>query len=111
MSFQNAETQVRWYRHPLRMALLAVIMLSAIALFVKPSKATIGVISKADLYGNWQATYVGFTGCGQASGLVDISLNGTGMGTAIQVAPDRSSFNMVDVTDPGNFLEGTAIHQ
>jgi hypothetical protein len=29
MSFQNAETQVRWYRHPLRMALLAVIMLSA----------------------------------------------------------------------------------
>jgi hypothetical protein len=154
MSFQNAETQVRWYRHPLRMALLAVIMLSAIALFVKPSKATIGVISKADLYGNWQATYVGFTGCGQASGLADISLNGSGMGTAtlqshgqcgdvtgpqtlniislnsngsgtagltcgtgcgwtfaIQVAPDRSSFNMVDVTDPGNFLEGTAIHQ
>jgi len=29
----------------------------------------------------------------------------------IQVAPDRSVFNLVDVTDSGNFLEGVAIHQ
>ncbi len=38
---------------------------------------------------------------------------GTGCGWAftIQVSPDRSTFNLVDVTDPGNFLEGTAIHQ
>lgn len=38
---------------------------------------------------------------------------GTGCGWAftIQVSPDRSTFNLVDVTDPGNFLEGTAVHQ
>jgi hypothetical protein len=38
---------------------------------------------------------------------------GTGCGWAftIQVSPDRSTFNLVDITDPGNFLEGTAIHQ
>ena len=38
---------------------------------------------------------------------------GTGCGWAftIQVSPDRSSFNLVDITDPGNFLEGTAVHQ
>jgi hypothetical protein len=29
----------------------------------------------------------------------------------IQVAADRSTFNLVDVTDPGNFLQGVAIHQ
>ncbi len=38
---------------------------------------------------------------------------GTGCGWAftIQVSPDRSTFNLVDITDPGNFLEGTAVHQ
>jgi hypothetical protein len=52
------------------------------------------------------------------------SLSSNGSGTAgltcgvgcgftfdIQVAPDRASFNLVDLTDPGNFLEGVAIHQ
>jgi hypothetical protein len=31
----------------------------------------------------------------------------------IQVSPDRSTFNLVDVSpaNPGNYLEGTAIHQ
>jgi hypothetical protein len=72
----------------------------------------------------------GPVGCHHAVGVTGpqtfniISLNSNGSGTAgltcgtgcgwtfaIQVAPDRSSFNMVDVTDPGNFLEGTAIHQ
>jgi hypothetical protein len=38
---------------------------------------------------------------------------GTGCGFtfAIQVAPDRSMFNLVDLTDPNNFLQGVAIHQ
>ena len=38
---------------------------------------------------------------------------GTGCGWtfAIQVAPDRSTFNLVDLTDPNNFLEGVAVHQ
>jgi hypothetical protein len=29
----------------------------------------------------------------------------------IQVAPDRSVFKLVDVTDPNNFIGGVAIHQ
>lgn len=40
---------------------------------------------------------------------------GTGCGWAfnIQVAPDRSTFNLVDVSssNPGNYVQGTAIHQ
>jgi len=38
---------------------------------------------------------------------------GTGCGWAftIQVSPDRSTFNLVDISDPGNYLEGSAIHQ
>jgi len=53
-----------------------------------------------------------------------LSLNANGSGTAglscgtgcgwvfsIQVSADRSTFNLVDITDPGNFLVGTAVHQ
>jgi hypothetical protein len=56
-----------------------------------------------------------------------LTLNANGSGTAslscgnqgscgwqfkIQVAPDRTVFNLVDITDVGNnFLEGVAIHQ
>jgi hypothetical protein len=36
---------------------------------------------------------------------------GCGFTFQIQVAPDRTVFNLVDVTDPNNFLEGVAIHQ
>lgn len=36
---------------------------------------------------------------------------GCGFTFAIQVAPDRGSFNLVDITDPGQFIAGTAIHQ
>jgi hypothetical protein len=36
---------------------------------------------------------------------------GCGFTFAIQVSPDRGSFNLVDITDPGQFLAGTAIHQ
>jgi hypothetical protein len=54
------------------------------------------------------------------------SLNADGSGTAnltcgagcgwnlnIQVSPDRSKFNVIDVSpaNPGNFIEGVAIHQ
>ncbi len=155
MFVPNVETQIKWYRQPLRLAILTVLMLSVMALFVKPSKATIGTITKADLFGNWQGTLVGFTGCGNSSELFNISMNANGAGTAtvqthgscgdssltgqsftilslnsngsgtaglscgpgcgwalaIQVAPDRSSMNLVDVTDLGNFLAGSAIHQ
>ena len=53
-----------------------------------------------------------------------MSLNANGSGTAglscgtgcgwlfsIQVSADRSTMNLVDITDPGNFLTGTAVHQ
>jgi hypothetical protein len=38
---------------------------------------------------------------------------GTGCGFtfSIQVSPDRSTFNLVDITDPNNFLMGVAVHQ
>lgn len=36
---------------------------------------------------------------------------GCGWTFKIQVAPDRSTFTLVDVTDPGNFLNGMAVRQ
>lgn len=36
---------------------------------------------------------------------------GCGFTFSIQVSPDRSTFNLVDITDPNNFVEGTAVHQ
>jgi len=128
-------------------------------LFVKPSSATIGLISKPDLTGSWQIALTGRTGCGLVSMLVNVTLDwtakgtnavikthgecgdstvsaqtfqvltlisSTGSGTAnlscgpgcgwnfnIQVSPDRSIFNLVDVdpVNPGNYLGGMAIHQ
>ena len=143
------------YRELVKLALPAVVLLVAIALVVKPSKATIGVSSRADLAGNWQIALGGNTGCGLGTLLVTVSLPASGNGTAsltshgqcgnstvtgqsftvdslnstgtgkvgiscgagcgwtfnIQVAPDRSTFNLVDTTDPNNFLVGTAVHQ
>ena len=69
------------------------------------------------------------SGCGNNSNTFTFTtntLNANGSGTAnigcgpgcgwninIQVAPDRSVFNLVDVSpaNPGNYIEGTAIHQ
>jgi hypothetical protein len=142
---------------PGRVALVAVFSLFALILSVKPSGATVGTITKADLSGPWAATITGDTGCGittlyftftlntsgngsgtvisHTSGCGDGSntftfttntLSANGRGTAnigcgpscgwninIQVAPDRSVFNLVDVSpaNPGNYIEGTAIHQ
>ena len=67
-------------------------------------------------------------GCGDATSTGNSfainSLNSDGSGTAalicgancgltfrIQVSPDRSTFNVVDISDPQNFLIGTAIHR
>ena len=67
-------------------------------------------------------------GCGDSTSTGNTftiqTLNSNGSGTAglscgpscgftfsIQVAPDRSSFNLVDITDPNNFLVGVAVHQ
>ena len=68
------------------------------------------------------------TGCGAGTTTGEPftieTLNGNGAGTAflgcgsgcgwnfeIQVAPDRSTFSLVDVTNPLNTLTGVAIHQ
>jgi hypothetical protein len=78
--------------------------------------------------GSGTATLKTHGACGDSSltgqAFTIMSLNANGSGTAglacgtgcgwlfsIQVSPDRSTFNLVDVTDPGNFLEGSAIHQ
>lgn len=48
------------------------------------------------------------------SGTANLSCGtGCGFNFAIQASPDRSTFNMVDVSpaNPNNFLAGTAIHQ
>jgi hypothetical protein len=69
-------------------------------------------------------------GCGDGTSSGNMftiqSLNADGSGTAnltcgtgcgwnlnIQVSPDRSKFNVIDVSpaNPGNFIEGVAIHQ
>ena len=36
---------------------------------------------------------------------------GCGFTFTIQVSPDRSTFSLVDITDPNNFLQGVAVHQ
>jgi hypothetical protein len=46
------------------------------------------------------------------SGTANMSCGeGCGWNFKIQVAPDRSTFNLVDVSDPNNFLVGTAVRQ
>jgi hypothetical protein len=48
------------------------------------------------------------------SGTAGLTCNnqvGCGWIFKIQVSPDRSMFNLVDLTDPQNLLEGVAIHQ
>jgi hypothetical protein len=46
------------------------------------------------------------------SGTANLSCGpGCGFNFNIQVSPDRSTFNLVDVSDPNNFLIGTAIHR
>jgi hypothetical protein len=76
------------------------------------------------------ATLVSHGSCGDSTAtgqtFTITSLNSSGSGTAglscgvgcgwtfnIQVTPDRSVFNLVDVatSNPGNFVEGVAIHQ
>ena len=138
------------------LALLAALTAAIIVAAVRPSKASIGNVSKSDLAGAWQGTFFGDTGCGTSTEVFDFTLNSSGSGTAnatyhtagcgdgtatalpititslnangtgtanlscgtacgfnfrIQVSPDRSTFSMVDVSDPGNYLVGTAIHQ
>jgi hypothetical protein len=72
-------------------------------------------------------TLTGNSGCGPSSGtqtLTITSLNSNGSGTAglscgsdcgwtfnIQVSPNKQVFNLVDVTDPGNYLAGSAVKQ
>jgi hypothetical protein len=82
-----------------------------------------------DTTGNATVTLKGHSaGCGNSVSTEKfqiITLNPNGSGTAgltcgsgcgwtfqIQVAPDRSVFNLVDITDVGNNrLQGTAVHQ
>ena len=146
-------------RRSVRLAGLFALGLLAIVTMVRTSKASIGIVSKGDLGGNWQMTVIGQTGCGFGTTLYTFTLNSAGVasnifatshtagcgdltttnatfqvntlnsngsGTAnlgcgvacgwnlnIQVAPDRGSFSLIDVSsaNPGNFIEGTAIHQ
>jgi hypothetical protein len=111
-------------------------------------------IQLGNLAGPWQITLVGYTGCGETTLLVDVTLNSSGSGTAtyhghsgcgddqkmvpfaidslnpngsgtaglscgsgcgwnfaIQVDRFGTIFNLVDVTDPNNYLQGVAVRQ
>ena len=72
-------------------------------------------------------TLIGNSGCGPSNNsqtFTILTLNANGSGTAgltcgtgcgwtfnIQVAPSRQVFNLVDVTDPNNWLAGSAMKQ
>jgi hypothetical protein len=90
---------------------------AVLATFTLPSS---GTTTSANLSGN-------SSGCGSSSSGGNTfqiqSLNASGSGTAflscgsgcgwnfdIQVSPDRSTFSLVDVTNPQNFLAGAAIN-
>ncbi len=82
---------------------------------------------KLNSSGTGTGTLTGHSGCGDSSGpqtFTIISLNSNGSGTAgltcgsgcgwtfdIQVSPDRQVFNLVDLTDPSQYLAGTAVKQ
>lgn len=57
---------------------LSLVMLVSVAHLTKAT----GVISKADLQGNWQATLTGQTGCGMDTSRVTFDLNASGTGPA-----------------------------
>lgn len=82
-----------------RLAGMLALGLIAIAVMVRPSKASIGNISKADLAGPWQATLVGNTGCGLVSMLVNFTLNGSGTATNATITTHLSGPNTSGCTD------------
>jgi hypothetical protein len=73
---------MNYLRKQARLVCLAVLVLATVVAVVKLSRASIGVISKADLAGSWQAAVVGSSGCGTGSMLVTFTLNSSGTGTA-----------------------------
>ena len=81
--------------------------------------------SSSDVTGTYHTAGCG-DGTSSGNTFTILSLNPDGSGTAglscgtgcgwnlnIQVSPDRSKFNVIDVSpaNPGNFIEGVAIHQ
>lgn len=64
-----------------RLLLAAVLVVCAVISIVKLGRASIGVITKADLAGSWQATLIGNTGCGLVSMKVNFTLNSSGTAT------------------------------
>lgn len=65
-----------------RSALHAAIIAAGIAALPATSSAGVGIVNKSDLYGDWVATFSGFTGCGQVAMHVTIQMNNAGTGTA-----------------------------
>ena len=65
-------------------------------------------IRQLRLHGGWQDDRLK-----QNREKIDVSDPGCGWNLTIQVSPDRSSMNLVDVAkvNPGNFIAGTAVHQ
>ena len=66
----------------LRTALKSLVVGTALAggmFAAQPSMATVGAISKLDMFGSWQLTLVGTTGCGPSAMLVNFALNSAGV--------------------------------
>jgi len=99
-----------------RLAGLAVLGLAGIVFLVRPSKASIGVVNKADLAGNWQMTVVGQTGCGFGTTLYTFTLNSGGVASNINatshtagcgdITSTDASFNIISLNGNGSGTAG-----
>ena len=85
--------------HPARVVVIALLTLVTVVSAVKLSRASIGVISKADLAGPWQATLIGNTGCGLVSMLVNFTLNSSGTATNATIVGHLSGPNTATCVD------------
>ena len=76
-----------------RLVFFGVLCMASVVFAVKLSRASIGVITKADLAGPWQATLIGNTGCGLVSMKVNFTLNSSGTATNATITSHLSGPN------------------
>jgi hypothetical protein len=78
-----------------RVVFIATLSLLTLLWSVRPSGATIGTITKADLSGPWAATITGDTGCGITTVYFTFTLNtsGSGSGTAVNHSSGCGDFS------------------
>jgi hypothetical protein len=105
------------YRQLGRLLPVLVVMSLTMMFSVRPSGATVGTITKADLSGPWQAALVGSSGCGTGTLLIDFTLNTSGTGSATLVGHSSGcgdttvtgqTFNISSVNANGSGVAGVS---